>query len=237
MTEAEWLACAGPTPMLDFLRGTASERKLRLFACACVRRAWHLLTDTGRQAVEAAEVYADGMIGKEPLQAVRRAAYEPIADSIAVAEMTWALGTPLSPPESAADAALGACDDMGNDSGRSIAPLHAAERAQAALGWTRAESATQAALLRDVLGNPFRRPPPPPAAILAWNDGTVRRLAEGIYGERLMPAGTLNNARLAILADSLLDAGCDDEELLAHLRSEGPHVRGCWAVDGVLGKE
>ena len=230
MTEQEWLASTDPGPMLDFLRGKASERKLRLFAAACVRRAWHLLTDTGRQAVEAAEAYADGMIGREALEAARRAAYEPVADAIEEANLTWTLGKPLSPSESAADAALEACDDMDRDARRDIAPLHAAERAQGALGWTGVESAAQAALLRDVLGNPFLRPPPPlSAAILAWNDGTVGRIAAGIYEERAFD-------RLPILADALLDAGCDAEELLAHCRSAGPHVRGCWVVDTILGK-
>ena len=42
--------------------------------------------------------------------------------------------------------------------------------------------------------------------------------------------------RLPILADALLDAGCDNEELIAHCRSAGPHVRGCWAIDLILGK-
>jgi hypothetical protein len=95
--------------------------------------------------------------------------------------------------------------------------------------------------LREVLtcffGKLFRPSPPLPSAVLAWNDGTVRRIAEGIYEDRRMPEGTLDNARLAILADALLDAGCNDEALLAHCRSEGPHVRGCWAVDLILGKE
>jgi hypothetical protein len=52
-----------------------------------------------------------------------------------------------------------------------------------------------------------------------------------------MPEGTLDAARLAILADALLDAGCEDEELMVHCRSDGPHVRGSWAVDLILGKE
>ena len=84
-------------------------------------------------------------------------------------------------------------------------------------------------VLRCIFGNPYRPSPPLPHSVLAWNDATVRRIAEGIYEDRAF-------ARLPILADALLDAGCDDEDLLAHCRSAGPHVRGCWAVDLILGK-
>jgi hypothetical protein len=61
-------------------------------------------------------------------------------------------------------------------------------------------------------------------------------LAEAAYAERTLPPGTLDPARLALLADALEDAGCTDGELLGHLRGPGPHVRGCWALDLVLGK-
>jgi len=44
VTEKEWLACTDPTTMLEFLGGKAGDRKLRLFACACVRRVWWYLT-------------------------------------------------------------------------------------------------------------------------------------------------------------------------------------------------
>jgi hypothetical protein len=43
--------------------------------------------------------------------------------------------------------------------------------------------------------------------------------------------------RLAVLADALEEAGCNDAEILTHLRSPGPHVRGCWALDLILGKQ
>jgi hypothetical protein len=76
-----------------------------------------------------------------------------------------------------------------------------------------------------------------PSAFLAWGDGTVPRIAQAIYDERRLPEGTLDNARLAVLADALLDAGCDDEDLIQHCREPGPHVRGCWAVDLILGKQ
>jgi len=93
-----------------------------------------------------------------------------------------------------------------------------------------AEFKTQAALVRDIFGNPFRPRPRIDQAWLAWNDSTIRRIAEGIYEERRW-------GNLPILADALLDAGCDDDELLRHCRSDGPHVRGCWVVDLILDRE
>ena len=49
--------------MLEFLRGKASERKLRLFDCACCRLVWHLLEHAElKRAVESGEQFADGLI-------------------------------------------------------------------------------------------------------------------------------------------------------------------------------
>jgi hypothetical protein len=62
-------------------------------------------------------------------------------------------------------------------------------------------------------------------------------LASAIYDERIMPSGYLDSMRLAVLADALEDAGCTDDAILDHLRSPGTHVRGCWTLDLILGKE
>src|SRR5438477_13041942 len=75
MNEREWLTSIEPTPMLGYLRGKASERKLRLFATACARRVWHLLPDErSRRAVELAERFADGLVGREALRAAEEEA-------------------------------------------------------------------------------------------------------------------------------------------------------------------
>lgn len=94
------------------------------------------------------------------------------------------------------------------------------------------ERACQAYLLHDIFGNPFR----PAALDSAWRTPTVVSLAQTAYDERTLPAGTLDPDRLAVLADALEDAGCDNADILSHLRGEGPHVRGCWVVDLLLGK-
>jgi hypothetical protein len=218
MTEAEWLACADPAPMLEFLRGKASDRKLRLFAVACCRRCWHLYQDRrGKVAVETAERYADGLATEEELREAMRLAS-------AADRKVWGGQRELVAAQWAV------CGNKMAD-----AAGHASFWALA--DYTDDERGTHASLLRCIFGNSFRPLPPLPPAVLAWSDRTLPRLAQAIYEDRKMPEGTLDNSRLAILADALLDAGCEDEDLIAHCRGEGPHVRGCWVVDLILWKE
>jgi hypothetical protein len=100
------------------------------------------------------------------------------------------------------------------------------------------QSVAQSGLVREVFRNPFRPSSPLLPAVLAWKDSMVRRLAKAIYEERHLPAGTLDNGRLAILADALKEAGCTNPDVLSHCRQQGAvHVRGCWVIDAVLGKE
>ncbi|HEV3078368.1 MAG TPA: hypothetical protein VGY66_01255, partial [Gemmataceae bacterium] len=66
MTEVEWASCTEPQAMLRFVSDRASDRKLRLFSCACCRKVWHLLPhDWSRQAFEAVEQYLEGSITAE----------------------------------------------------------------------------------------------------------------------------------------------------------------------------
>jgi hypothetical protein len=87
------------------------------------------------------------------------------------------------------------------------------------------DHATQCHLLRCIL-RPFGSPTPDPA----WLTSTVVALARGIYDDRAFD-------RLPILADALQDAGCDNADVLDHCRTPGPHARGCWVVDMILGKQ
>ena len=111
------------------------------------------------------------------------------------------------------------------------AAIQAATETHSAEVWARTiGSAVRADLLREMVGNPFCPLADPDPAVLAWNDGTVRRIAEGIYNEQAFD-------RLPILADALQDAGCENDYILDHCCCEGPHVRGCWGIDLLLGKE
>jgi hypothetical protein len=93
------------------------------------------------------------------------------------------------------------------------------------------ERVTQSEILRDVFGNPFR----PVSFDRAWRTQDVACLAEAAFEERIPWGVHLHPHRLAVLADALEEVGADDD-VVAHLRSPGPHVRGCWAVDLCLGK-
>jgi hypothetical protein len=100
------------------------------------------------------------------------------------------------------------------------------------------EVAAQADLLRDLFGPLPFRPIAVAPALLRWHDGTVVRLAQAAYEARLLPAGQLDPIRLAVLADALEEAECDDRDILGHLREPGAvHVRGCWAVDCLTVRE
>jgi hypothetical protein len=94
----------------------------------------------------------------------------------------------------------------------------------------RAHEKKLCAVIRDIFGNPYRQPPTLDRTWLAWNDGTIPNLARTMYASKRF-------RDLPILADALEEAGCTNEPVLAHCRSRGPHVRGCWVVDWVLEKE
>lgn len=221
MTEAEWFACGEPHTLLRFLGTRASDRKLRLFAVACCRRVWHLLTDQrSRQAVEVAKQYADGLVGRERLIVAR--------DEARVARRRF-----LAPAEARASRAANAAQDVVRDTGRSAAWNCMAETSRAiSIGDTNhcdsAEMRQQAALFRSIFDNPFQTSTIS-TSWLVWHDGVVRTLAQVVYDERGFD-------HLPILADALEDAGCTDAAILDHLRSPGPHVRGCHVLDALLGK-
>ncbi len=93
-----------------------------------------------------------------------------------------------------------------------------------------AERQIQVDLLRDIFGNPFQ----PTTLAPTCRTPTVVSLARAAYDERHLPSGELDPHRLSVLADALEESGATDE-LVAHLRGPGPHVRGCHVIDLCLG--
>jgi hypothetical protein len=255
MTEAEWLRCTDPEPMLKFLSRRRSStkptvRKMLLFASACCRRIWHLLpTDPCRKGVEIAERYADGQATGQEMcsawSAVWASAEEEgieLGDDYTADSIGWGLipgGSALvaiigllgEGKVGAAGVASAAAEEAAWDASRMCNGKEASQLAfEAAYA---AERAEQAGLLRDL----YRRPGSSPLcnpAWLQWNNGIVPKLARASYEQRELPSGLLDQDRLLILADALEEAGCADADLLGHLRGSAPHVRGCVAVDALL---
>jgi hypothetical protein len=100
-----------------------------------------------------------------------------------------------------------------------------AAQAAEALGKS-SECKVQAEMLRDIFGNPFN----PVILDPKWQTSNVIDLARTIYEDRAFD-------QMPILADALMDAGCYSEVLLDHCRQIKSHVRGCWVIDLLLGKE
>jgi len=233
MTEAEWRACTDPEAMLEFLRDKASNRKVRLFLAACCRRVWNLLPDHScREAVLVAERFADGNANDRERRAMRKqVAHGGVTDNLTeinARDAAFQINEKTLVKKGAlflgVAAVVGHAANPTNECG-------AAAYKEA----YQAEEKAEASLVRCIFGNPFRPVTLNPAQ-LSWQDGTIPRLAASIYEERSLPDGTLDNARLGVLADALVDAGCSDTEWERHLRGAGTHVRGCWVVDAILGK-
>lgn len=228
MTEREWLTSTSAQRMLQFIVEQCGDRKPRLFAVACYRRLVPLLNNRSRcarartspafvrragRAMAVAERYAEGEVD----DAERMAARETIQDGGGA--VAWTAFSALAHPCRAAEAGNAAV----------LAAVWALGEKTAAARQVRKELRTwQRGAVRDIFGNPFRMPTIEPAW-LTWNSRAVAKLAREIY-ER----GAFE--RMPLLADALEETGCADETLLGHLRGEGMHVRGCWALDALLGK-
>jgi hypothetical protein len=176
------------------------------------------LSVSPRRKIELAELYADGLADPDEWEAAAIAGGDwslphPAGTACYAAGCAAARHAPIAAESSAEYAAsaisgrIGTHDDLKGSTAKS------------------AEHAVQAAILRDIFGNPFR----PVAFDPTWRTDTAASLARQMYDAREFSA-------MPILADALQDAGCDSDDILNHCRGEGPHVRGCWVCDLVLGK-
>jgi len=275
MTEAEWLASGDPTPMLEFLQGRASNRRLRLFSVACCRQIWDLLDTAARNAVEVGEQFADGIAS----DAERHQAFVDLMavsgatslDSTVHYAMNWATPAVVAAAIACSDGSESLTDSLGGrfetglgeggDSvyralsvgehliraqwfacdqqrrlmrqsySRIVRTLHSVMDhllpADSLLPLANKTWHHQVGLIHDIFG-PY--PLRPVLCDRGWHTGTIAALAQGIYDDRAFD-------RLPILADALEDAGCTNADILNHCRQPGEHVRGCWVVDLVLGRE
>jgi hypothetical protein len=230
MTEAEWLAATDPESMLEFLRGKISDRKLRLLVAAACHRIWWLLPQASRTFVETLVAYADGLVTNAEYHAASDAAFAEAdaADRDPPNTLTYATVS-VGISDSPTVASVMSCLDTAT-SAVGCATAEDAPEGEYDFQYDCArmrERAEQSRLVLDIFGPlPFR----PVTVDPSWLTSTVAALVRGVYTERAFD-------RLPILADALQDAGCDNDDLLTHCRSDGPHVRGCWVVDLLLGKQ
>jgi hypothetical protein len=204
--------------MLEYLRGKVSDRKLRLFAVACCRRIWHLLTDErSRQAVVVAERIAEGVAGREEFLSSSSSAREALMD--------WPAG---GANRTAARVPPIVLRGIGNGGDHRVAKVaHWAASALQKAGRDE-EPRSQCGLIRDIFTLLFR-PVTIPPAWLSWHGGLLVSMAHKMYESR-------DFSDMPVLADALEEAGCQDADILGHCRSGGEHVRGCWVIDLLLGK-
>lgn len=247
MTEEEWLTYRRePKVMLSWLRTKATNRKKRLFGCACCRRIWDLIrNENSRSAVLLAEQFADGLVTEED-RAAAHAEAEAIAQQSSSPDQhpraLWACANVLHKYAGIAINAYYNAAQVAQWHALVTAGLYGSRSQEADSLNTLAyneELAQQCSLVRELFGNPFH-PMPPRQGKRDWeeqrrgwldaNDGVARKLTEVIDTEARF-------SDCPVLADALEEAGCAEASLLDHLRGSRPHIRGCWAVDLLREKE
>jgi hypothetical protein len=242
MTEDEWITTENLESMLRFLNDRISERKFRLTECAFNRRFWHLLKDErSRLAVVLTEQYADRLCTREEYKralALGEKAFNEIRVSY---EGRFVGGSYYGGGVSAAQHAAMPGYDMPDYWAGSPDPERFRTLTNSTWIATAAhsldpprenriqdEQRAQTHVLRELFGNPFRPVVVDPVC-LTWNNGAVVAVATAVYEDQ-------DYTLLPILLDALDDSGGEDAALLEHLRRPNDHVRGCWAIDAILGK-
>ena len=215
MTAADQLAATDPATLFARLVADMSERKARLLRVALARALWDEFKHPElRDAITVAERYADGECGEEEYVEQVRRGYRLVS------------GPPEQRPAPFVhlQLAINSLSGTGLLLGRCGGKLPHEVGAPGGGNWQDAMGhapAAAVAAIRDLFGGSSFDP--------RWRTETVTLLAEGIYRDRAFD-------RMPILADALEEAGCDRAEVLVHCREDGFHARGCWVVDGLLGK-
>ena len=236
MTEEEWLEDLDLRSVHHLVGlGLATDRKLWLLSVGQCRCLWHLLDDWERETVELAEQCADGPGGRRKLEA----RFHQVDDRPEPENGWWpytrfcvkrAAHTERLVKKGGYESWQGVSeeDEVGTTGRASlVGPVNsfASSAEYYAGGDSFAMQQRIHGVFRDVFGNPFRPVAPDPK----WLTGPVRSLARTIYRSQAFE-------RMPELADALERAGCPSPDLIAHFREPGEHVRGCWALDLLLGK-
>jgi hypothetical protein len=226
MTEAEWLGGKLPA-MLELLREKVTGRKLRLFACSQCRDQWPETPHPDLlRAYFVAERLADGMASEEERDEVFHLTTRTGLDRYHYLRSTEIHEVACCDTQYRFSMLVGfAVGWLADNLETHITSAHRQALVANVPGSLWPNNTNHPAYLRDIFGNPFR----PVAIDPAWRTSTAVALAGQMYESRDFGA-------IPILADALQDAECDHEEVLNHCRGPGPHVRGCWVVDLVLGK-
>ncbi len=238
MTEKDWLVSETPRDMCCGFPGTMSKRKAILLAIAALKPCAATLSLDDLKEVELLVCLAEQVIeGKGDLLRKRRNICQRLRDIFQEYDDPTSSGIKgycFNAIRRTIDLLYARPNDIKGVMSNIFYLTHQVAGFNAGGGNTGYGAALASAklshvhLLREVFGNPFQLTQIDPAW-LAWNEGVVAKIARTIYQEQ-----TFN--QLPVLADALEDAGCDEAEILNHLRGPGPHVRGCWALDLVLGK-
>jgi hypothetical protein len=216
MTKEEWLAATDPKPMMKSREGKASNRKLRLFLVASARIVWEQIPQGEMQdAVNESERFADSQTTSDGINDYRGRFYRYVMMGATKEQYDWSHSPDKKP--------IFTLFRMTTYTDPMVQTLSANENWHTGIV---AYHPFLPSLLRDIFGNPFR----PITFHTEWRTPTVLALATGIYEEKAFD-------RMPILADALQDANCSNEDMLNHCRGPGPHTRGCFAIDLILGKE
>jgi hypothetical protein len=203
--------------MIMAVQKQGSERQLRLVLVTAGRLVWDQ-TPVGkmREAVEACEGRAEGLIEQGTLDESRRRFYDTYMLRDAPPEQRlW-----VENPSMRRAFALVSATTYPDTNLRTLAANNHWQTGVEPRGKQVSD------IIRDIFGNPFR----PVTFSPEWRTDTAVALARQMYDSREFSA-------MPILADALQDAGCDNDDVLDHCRTPGEHVRGCWVLDAMLGKE
>lgn len=244
MTEEEWLATKDQAVRLEYVWPRVSQRKLQLYFCGSCRRHSELYyRESSFEYLATAERFADGLASEEALWSAN---YGAEGDTFGCDfDPEFRADHPEEKLETIRQLVrLGALSETVLSGGEWLVDEEVRARIlDAAVALEITTSFPQESLpywltnpnkrghwpgrwlSNCVFGNPFR----PVVADPAWLTPTVVSIAAVIYSDRAFD-------RLPILADALEEAGCTNADILLHCRQPGEHVRGCWAVDLVLGK-